>query len=171
MENCQPLGLFWQVSTCTGHYQLLIFHCTNVHSRRYTRRPLLRRAVFRWRHESQWAHNTPRPFENLTVRQGQRTALELLNIKLVWFSDPHHICLLTQRRSTDSHFNFFYNFRLLEVVMDLEQFRMLDKKQLIWEDKEAVEGAVLSTRMVNKLHFSGTVGIWIMSCILITFLN
>ena len=74
---------------------------------------------------------TTHPNHLKTVLFVKRTALELLNIKLVWFSDPHHICLLTQRRSTDSHFNFFYNFRLLEVVMDLEQFRMLDKKQLI----------------------------------------
>ena len=28
--------LFGQVSTCTGHYQLPIFRCTNVHLGRYT---------------------------------------------------------------------------------------------------------------------------------------
>ena len=37
--------LFGQVSTCTGHYQLPIFRCTNVHLRRCAR-PLFRRAVF-----------------------------------------------------------------------------------------------------------------------------
>ena len=48
--------LFGQVSTCTGHYKLPIFHCTNVHPRRYAR-PLFRPAVYRWRHETQYAHN------------------------------------------------------------------------------------------------------------------
>ena len=48
--------LFRQVSTCTGRYQLPIFHCTIVHPWRYAR-PLFGCAVFIWCHESQWAHN------------------------------------------------------------------------------------------------------------------
>ena len=42
--------LFGWVSTCTGPYQLPIFHCTNVHPWRYARL-YFRRAVFWWRHE------------------------------------------------------------------------------------------------------------------------
>ena len=34
------------LSTHTGHYQLPIFRCTNVHPRRYAR-PIFRRAIFR----------------------------------------------------------------------------------------------------------------------------
>ena len=39
--------LFGQVSTCTGRYQVLKFHCTNVHPWSYTRQQF-RRAVLRW---------------------------------------------------------------------------------------------------------------------------
>ena len=49
--------LFWQVSTCTRHYQLPIFRCTNVHPQRNAR-PLFRRAIYWWRHEIQYAHKT-----------------------------------------------------------------------------------------------------------------
>ena len=48
--------LFRQVSTWTDCYQLPIFRCTNVHPWRYAR-PMFRCAIFRWRHESQWANN------------------------------------------------------------------------------------------------------------------
>ena len=47
--------LFGQVST--GGYQLPIFRCTNVHLQRYAR-PLFRRAVYWWRHETQYVYNT-----------------------------------------------------------------------------------------------------------------
>ena len=40
------------ISTSTSHYQLLKFHCTNVHPQRYAR-PIFWNAIFRWRHESQ----------------------------------------------------------------------------------------------------------------------
>ena len=42
--------LFGQVSSCTGRYQLPIFHCSNVHPWRYAR-PWFGRAMFRWSHE------------------------------------------------------------------------------------------------------------------------
>ena len=56
ITECYYCMLFGQVSTLTGRYQLPIFRCTNVHQRRYAR-PLFRRPVYWWRHETQYAHN------------------------------------------------------------------------------------------------------------------
>ena len=39
-SNSALLPLFRQVSTCTGHIQVPIFRCTNVHPVRYTQLPI-----------------------------------------------------------------------------------------------------------------------------------
>ena len=50
-------NLLVKLTLATGHYQLLIFCCTNVHPRIYAH-PYFRRTVYWWCHESQWAHNS-----------------------------------------------------------------------------------------------------------------
>ena len=67
------MDLFGQVSTCTGRYQLQIFHCTNVHPWRYAC-PYFRSAVYWWRHDS-WA----------------KTCSQQYVLKRLFLTHPNHI--------------------------------------------------------------------------------
>ena len=71
--------LFRQVGTHPACYQLPIFNCTYVHPRSSTS-PLFRFAIFRWRHESQWAHISVSSYH--IVLWSWSSALKILNRKL-----------------------------------------------------------------------------------------
>ena len=95
-SNSALLPLFRQVSTCTGHIQVPIFCCTNVHPVRYTLLPIYA-CHLSLRHYSEWAYN--RPIGTLTDPHNL--------IRQVRYSNPHYHMNFSSEFKNSTHLKPF----------------------------------------------------------------
>ena len=102
---------WFPLSLHAGRYQLTIFHCTNVHPERYTPLLIYTRRL-RWRHESEWAHNSW--FDHLNSRNQNLSLPRIwMAVLLSVFRTSHWFLFLslffpTCLKHLDSHLFYFY---------------------------------------------------------------